>query len=660
LFVRTSENYWTCVWNSAIVNGIVLEAKAMALGSTSIYMASIKSLDERNLIAALLHDVHTAHVDVFSHVALLQTTSVVDERCDKEGTSFLTKTLPKLGKMLDRALISGIMPNCECLRLKTQADSYLPLFLGEFFGRVFDKCGVLLPDPCAESVRIIRQVTYCFYKYELPYTADQEREVVELFVKTEDDLTTIDSDLKQLGAELEMLPPTTRRGSNATMLEVAREARILLNQVFSRFDPLDIVPCHGPGAVATRQQLWKKFQWTNVSERITQMYPLDAFFYASASHVCDEYRRFIGIDDKSLPARVILVPKDSRGPRLISSEPVDCQWIQGGLREAIVDHVEAHPLTRNSVHFTSQEENRNAALQGSIDGSVVTLDLKEASDRVSLELVRLLFPDHVFRYLECCRSQSTVLPDKSELKLRKFAPMGSSLCFPIMALTIWALLFAAIPDKDLRKRILVYGDDVVVPRGNTRDATEVLEAFGLMVNADKSCTAGLFRESCGKDAFRGVDVTPVRFRTVWSSSQSPDVYASWIAYANSAYDRRYMALYDIIVGSLHAVYGEIPDASMKLSCPSLRYVEPQWLPKKTRTNRDLQKREWRVWDIKAPRIIHEMPGWRMLLRFFTEARRAKPDYSMRTRWRPSVEEEHAFCVRSYTRRGTSILVRRWR
>jgi hypothetical protein len=621
-------------------------------------MASIKSLDEGNLIATLLHDVSMAHVDVFSHAALTKTTSVVEERCRNEGTSFLTKTLPKLGKLLDRALVTGILPDVSCLRLKTQPGTGLPVFMGEFFSRVFDVSGGLLPSPCVESVRILRQVLYLLYKYELPYTAEQEHEVVKQFEKTEDDLTTVEFDLKELEWELDRQDPTTSRGGFASMLEIAREARISLNRLFSRFDPLDIIPCHGPGVVATKQSLWDKYNWTNVSERITQMYPLDAYFHASLGHFCDDYRQLISIDNKCLPARVILVPKDSRGPRLISCEPVDFQWIQGGLRQAVVDHVEAHPLTRGSVLFTNQEPNRQAALAGSIDGELVTLDLKEASDRVSLALVRLLFPEHLYRYLECCRSQSTVLPSGTELRLRKFAPMGSSLCFPVMALTIWALLRAAIPDKG--STILVYGDDVVVPRAKARDAIEVLEAFGLLVNADKSCTTGLFRESCGLDAYRGVEVTPVRLRTVWSSSQSPNVYSSWIAYANSFWDRRYYTLYDLIVKNLHAVYGAIPDQDMQLRCPALRYVEPEWLPKRVRTNQGLQKRQWWVWDVKAPRIIREMPGWRMLLRYFTEARRAKPDYSVRQERDLNYREEVTFRVRSYTRRGTSKLVRRWR
>jgi len=623
-------------------------------------MASINSLDEFRLIATLLHDVSETHADVFSHTAMEATVSIVESRTRSEGISFITKTLPKLGRLLDQALVSEHLVGISDLRFATRAESELPVFMGEFFEKVFDERGKILPSPCVQSVCVLRQVLYYLYKYELPYTVEQEHEVVTQFEITEDDLATVDASLLEIEEELHQLPTATKRGVCASMLDVAREARILLNKVFSRFDPMDIVPCHGPGAVATKQRLWSKYEWTNVSSRISQVYPLDAYFCASMGEVCDNHGHGFTVSDKCLPARVCLVPKDSRGPRLISCEPVDFQWIQGGLRKAIVTLVERHPLTRNNVRFTDQEANRQYAQYGSTDGSFATLDLKEASDRVSLGLVRLLFPAHVFVCLESCRSLATVLPDGRELKLRKFAPMGSSLCFPIMALTIWALLAAAAPDEYTRKRILVYGDDVIVPRGYSRDAIEVLEAFGLLVNVLKCCTSGLFRESCGLDAFLGFDVTPLRLRTVWSSSRSPDVYSSWISYANSAWDRCFYRTYELIVSALHSIYGAIPDEGMRLACPSLRVVEPQWLPRQSRTNHHLQKREWKVWDIKAPRILHELPGWRMLFRFFIEGDTSSMDDPMRPNGYLKFIRQQPFSVRSYTRRSSSMLVRRWR
>jgi hypothetical protein len=624
-------------------------------------MAVTKSLDEYEIIAALLHDVYKTHGSWFSYSSYLRTLKKVRVRLNQEGIGYLTKTLPRLGKAFDKALSSYSPLNASNLRFSTLEGSSLPRFLGEAFSRVLDKDGSLLPDPCVACVRVIRQVCYLFYKYELPFTGEQEQEVVDKFVKTEDDLSTVHSKLESLRVAVELHNHEQRRLEKDGPIRVVRRAKRLLSNLFSRFDPTNIVPRHGPGVVATKQKLWDKFRWTNVSGNISQMYPLDAYFYASLGHVCDEFDSFKGIKQEDLPARVILVPKDSRGPRLISCEPVDYQWIQQGLGRAIVDHVEHNALTRFNVFFTNQEPNQFGALLGSETGRYATLDLNEASDRVSLGLVRLLFPPHICEYLEASRSSSTVLPNGKVLGLNKFAPMGSCLCFPILALTVWSILTAAAPDKNTRERILVYGDDVIVPTAYAADAIEQLESFGLKINRDKSCTSGLFRESCGTDAFKGIEVTPVRLRTVWSSTPSPNVYSSFIAYANDFYDRGYFTIYERIVEGLHRIYGDIPADDMCLTCPSLREVSENRKPKRRRRNRHLQKMQYLVRDVVTPSITYEMSGWQMLLRFFSNASIGpRHPYTIHSADCPLIGQSPGVSVRQYTRRDTSMLVFRWR
>jgi hypothetical protein len=631
-------------------------------------MVPTKGLDESKIIAALLQSVSNAHGVVFNTRSCNLTIKKAQSRLHAEGIGFLTKTLPRLGKAFDKALAEGTPLNATELGFDSLPSSKLPRFLGEFFSRILRPDGVPLEQPCVLSISVIRDVSYLFYKYEIPYSDEQEQTVLDGFKEAEKDLETLEATFK--GLEVASGNSTLVDDSRCETLiptSVLREARILLEGVFKYFDPANVVPRHGPGVVATKQQLWGKYAWANVSHRITDVYPFDAYFCASLGHVCDSYRSFAAVQDKDLPARVILVPKDSRGPRLISCEPVDFQWVQQGLGRAIVSLVEAHPLTRGHVNFTDQTLNRMGALNGSKSQQYATLDLKEASDRVSVDLVRLLFPRHVFTYLEACRSSSTVLPDGEELKLRKFAPMGSCLCFPVMALTIWAILAGGAPDKDTRDGILVYGDDVIVPAGYTADAIEHLESFGLKINRDKSCTSGFFRESCGMDAFQGVDVTPVRLRTVWSSSRRPDVYTSWIAYANSFYDKRYYALYELIVKELTMIYGPIPGEDMNLSCPSLRRTPLEQRPLRRRWNKNLQKFEYQVFDVKSPVINKAIDGWSMLLRYFTEKRRPSvrpltdPDLREALESNPYLRPETGSgSVSEYTSPRTSMLVRRWR
>jgi hypothetical protein len=715
-----------------------------------------KSLDKLlELIDALLHDVQTSHGAVFNTRSRNLTLKKIKKRASQEGISFLTKTLPRFGKALDRALSGGAPLNAQDLRSKPYTPgSKLPKLFGELISCVLSSDGTLLPNPCTQCVRSLRMLSYCLYKYELPYEDDECAHVIQKFEKTEDDLRQVVGFLqscKKLHDEWKSTCPRVRHQSNTrlcsgsfkfngllreleglglgrnshnqpghddTCSEVVgcksvrpkgiediivqcelhrcdrnpggldmhrrqyvsfhhiRKAQHLLSDVFAFFDPKNITPRHGPGAVATKQQLWSKFRWTNVSANITRRYPLDEYFYSSLGAVCDMYKEFDSITEEDLPARVVLVPKDSRGPRLISCEPVDYQWIQQGLGRAIVAHVEKHPLTREHVFFTSQQTNQFGALLGSSTGEYSTLDLNEASDRVTVELVRLLFPAHICEYLEACRSSSTRLPDGRVLPLVKFAPMGSCLCFPIMALTIWAILTAGADDAYTRDRIAVYGDDVIVTAGYTANAIEQLESFGLKINRDKSCTGGLFRESCGMDAFKGINVTPVRFRTVWSSEPSPDVYYSWIAYANSCYDRHYYHTYDKIVSWLHHVYGDIPDDDMSLKAyPSLRVVTEDKKPKYSHWNVDLQKREHFVRVAWTPSISRVIPGWSMLLRYFSEAPILGLDTLARVdqdgsdsevlSWEGtgvlwSYDPTTPIQVRLYTRRRSSMLEWRWR
>lgn len=655
-----------------------------------------KSLEEISIFQSLIYDVYTSLGDINKR-ALKLTQQKVSKRVRFEGMGFLTKTLPKLGKHLDEALALKCTIDATKVGFDTLPGSKLPRFLGELFSRVFDKSGNLLPTPDANCVKHIRFITYSFYKYELPYSDRQEQQVVSAFVSAEADLSNMQGKIASLQSALNGYNTPGLAFSrkfredipldapiDACILSVVREAKKLLYKLFDSFDGYDIIPGHGPGAVATKQKHAKKFHWTNVSSRITDVYPFDAYFCASAGHVCDlydstskylqpKYAKRIGripmdaVTSHELSAKVVLVPKDSRGPRLISEEPVDFQWIQQGLKKAIYRRVESHPLTKWNVHFTDQGPNQRGALLGSSTGGYATLDLKEASDRVSLDLVRLLFPEKVLPFLECSRSLSTVLPDGKKLVLHKYAPMGSALCFPVLALTIWSLLTARAPDADTREGILVYGDDVVVPTAFADTAMTTLEAFGLKINRSKSFVQGQFRESCGVDAYQGVNVTPVRLRTVWNKSRSADAYVSWISYANSYYNAGYIHTYDEIVSRLEAIYGPLPCQDERKLWPGV--VAPYHKERsRTRWNKTFHKREMRVRVVISPRTEYESDGWEMLLRYFTEG-------SSQTSSSP-VNEEHdaskqiagldeqlvrpAFKVRQYTHRRSGKLVWRWR
>jgi len=639
----------------------------------------MKSLSYPKIAAALLCDVQTLHSSAFTASALSKTLQKVEKRVAKEGLGFLTKSLPRLGKGLDKALAEVEPLDAAALGFTPMPDSKLPLFMGELFQTVLAKDGSVLPRADVISVKSLRQVLYAFYKLELAYDSETEQNVISKFKGTEDEIKHHSINFAHIANVISDCGPLAYEGIRPSWAgKTIHEARKTLSRVFQSFDPLNIHPRHGPGAVSTKEKLWDKYQWTSIPQRITEVYPLDAFFFASLGHVCDsigEIQRIV--DDKEIFARVVLVPKDSRGPRLISMEPLAFQWIQQGLSQAMVSHVERNHLTKWGVRFTDQKPNRWGALLGSQSGKYATLDLNEASDRVTVGLVRLLFPEPLLGCLEACRSLGTELPDGDRVIFHKFAPMGSALCFPVLALTVWSLLTSGLRalgahvDSD---DVYVYGDDVIVPTEMAENAICILETFGLKINRDKSCTKGFFRESCGMDAFRGEPVTPVRFRTPWTSRRCPDALVSWCEYANSLYQRKYFNCYDLIAGSLLSIYGNIPSKDCGLSAPSLEEVPGKCKCTNTRQNSDLQRKECLVWDVRPKSTKREIDGWRMLLRFFTEAnssyelhRRRLPSEPQRplalpltdpTTWGQLTKE--AFRVREYTFRKRNSLRKCWR
>jgi hypothetical protein len=606
-------------------------------------MKAFSSFEYINVFTALLSDVQTLHSDVFTHSHLEGAKKFALDRYEQEGLGFLTKTLPSLGKCFDQALALVRPLEASSVRLSSRVGEKIPEFLRELFLVVLKEDGTvrhrshldggLPPVTVSAIVQSIRQLLYAFYKLELPYDPKLKQEVVNSFVKTEDELRETNAIFQELADRFGNCNQPLRGVKPVWVENTIRGAIRRLSEVFNRFDPWDIAPGHGPGAVSTKERLWHKFRFTNIPQRLRDQYPIDAYFMASTGHVCDEWKSLADIQEEERPAQVILVPKDSRGPRLISEEPLENQWIQQGLFKAMIARIEHHPLTRDNVRFTDQEPNRNAALIGSLPynyylespegptdmelhGRYATLDLKEASDRVSLGLVRLLFPQGLVRAMESCRSLGTKLPDGTYIELIKFAPMGSALCFPVLALTVWSVLSAGLEALNVPRQVIdkvyVYGDDVIVNAAYAEHAMIILETFGLKINRVKSCTKGLFRESCGMDAYNGCPVTPVRFKRTWSSSRRPDSYTAWIAYANSMWDRKYYAAYDYIVSHLLDLYGPIPETSLRIGVPSLHSV-PQHARPKRRVNPALQRVEYYVWASMPKKSVKEIDGWLMLL-----------------------------------------------
>lgn len=458
---------------------------------TKVYQSLVRSL-ALGAYKALMGDGYLSSKDF----------ETIKNRTRCEGLNFLSQTLPKLAKALEAGISSG---QFECpTSFKKAGHSRLPCFMGFWFDAIFDSEGFLRDEVDPSAVAAIRQVCYYVYKADLPMDESKSTSVIDNFVETEKELLTLSFE-------------------NDAILEMASS---FIAHIFKDYQG-PYVPKHGPG-ITSDTPLHQKWSQARKPGRCVAHFA-KLFALNSSAGFDDALKMSRGLSTTDYfkepeRAKVILVPKDSRGPRLISCEPRDHQFIQQGILDYMVKTLESNLLTSGEVNFTDQSVNQSLARQGSITLGLATLDLKDASDRNSL----LLF-NHLFKKcpklrddILACRTNETVLPDGRVVSLSKFAPMGSALCFPVMAVSLWALIKASFVGMERYNSTLsIYGDDIIVESDLAHFVCDVIEKYGFRVNRSKSFIASRFCESCGGDYFDGVNVTPTRMRSIWNIFLDP-------------------------------------------------------------------------------------------------------------------------------------------
>lgn len=207
------------------------------------------------------------------------------------------------------------------------------------------------------------------------------------------------------------------------------------------------------------------------------------------------------IDLEIHPGRLGFVPKSWKTERSIVVEPMLNTCIQLGINDYLSARFRGFGLD-----LTDQSVNQRAALQGSLTGELATLDLQSASDTISLEAVYLLLPIDWAIFLSKFRT-GTVDCEGVACEMEKFSSMGNGFTFPLESLIFYGLACACVRDGD-ECLVSVFGDDVVIPTYAYADLCELFHHVGFIVNTKKSFSTGCFRESCGVDYHRGIDIRP--------------------------------------------------------------------------------------------------------------------------------------------------------
>jgi len=438
----------------------------------------------------------------------------IDARVKHEGISFLTITLPDFAKDFERSLEQGLVDHTLFRSFAFQRG--LPRFLGGFLDLVFDRgTGVLVHDPSVSAIFAIRQISLMFGKINLPCRDDRVEAALEGYMNCE--LNVLENSSSFLNLHIE---------------DFQRIGRVLfaplLSNISNRIYHGEIRPKHGSGATADRLSGNRKYQVREWSDRLEGVFPFmenlfSSYSFALANESCVDVRE----PWNERPAKVITVPKTLKTPRIIAMEPSYLQYMQQGILEIITEEVNRDNILRPLISTLDQAPNQRMALEGSLMGNLATLDLSEASDRVSNLHVRALLSDFSLldEAVQATRSRKADVPGRGVIHLVKFASMGSALCFPFEGMVFLTCVFMGIEKsqgrpltkrdvKSLIGKVRVYGDDIIVPTEYTRSVVETLESFGFVVNQRKSFWNGKFRESCGKEYYNGHDVSITRVRSM--------------------------------------------------------------------------------------------------------------------------------------------------
>jgi hypothetical protein len=216
------------------------------------------------------------------------------------------------------------------------------------------------------------------------------------------------------------------------------------------------------------------------------------------------------------------VPKDGtkfRGCCKEASLAVSYQLDVGRLMKAKLLIIGINLREGQSIH-------RAIARSASIDGSLATIDMSNASDTLCRLLPKLVLRPLWWELLNSLRASMTRVQGEW-YRLEKFSSMGNGFTFELETLIFATLARTVIHDEGGDPdRVKCYGDDLIVPVEHTKSVLAALRLFGFTPNERKTFVEGPFRESCGGDFWSG---TPVRAHYIESL---PDEPQHWISLAN--------------------------------------------------------------------------------------------------------------------------------
>lgn len=539
------------------------------------------------LLTSLIDDVGRLEPDVKNLDRDLKT---IEARFKHEGIGLFTVAFSSYCDSLDEGLAER---RFTCPAGFKTGRSALPRLFSGLLCEVFDeKTGLLKDNPRMGYLKCLREILRLFKKLPL----SSERDLL-LDREAKDRFLSCDESIAQT---------SWNERYQHHLMGVCRLVLIQLEGV--KYEELNYK--HGPGAVSERltaNQKWKAVAsslWNNPEELEGAGYDQvlvdkiinepgstrNAGILSSGPSQCYPGQRTTDEDgakrvrgtwferpcDPDVPniipekqSRLVTVVKNSTSRRTITVEPALKQFMQQGLNTALRDAIPKCDVLHHCLDLPNQSHNQKLAMEGSKTGLWATIDLSSASDLLSLALVKFVFQSKPTFQDWLVRSRSTEYTDGRNCRvLQKYAGQGNATTFPVQSVCFAVIAIAGILDAVGQKPtywsvirasrlVRVYGDDIIVPSQYSQQVVTWIEHFGLKVNKRKTFTdyknwwehQSCFRESCGVDAYGGVDVTPLYLRAlpndeIWIPNGSksrfstdPKAIASLVETSNHAWKR---------------------------------------------------------------------------------------------------------------------------
>lgn len=603
---------------------------------------------------------------------------------EANGIVAFVTDLPSAGKAFDRSLSAGEyngdgQPFTGCTKLVK-----VPKFLRGLFLLVFDVDGRLKEDCDVQAIFFIRQLYAVAKKTSLRCGADKVLAEVESFISVDKEMPMPEKFWAEAGPSAEGMLQTYRGFSESlryiqrahslssdfaamsTLLGNLDVVSRLLSESLGVYDPDEHRFNHGPGVVSNLETRWaNKFAFTNWSDRLEHVFPIARYGFHSysswADFVVNGKREISSIEPLS---RLIDVPKTYSKPRLIAAESSEQMWCQQNIKAHMYSRVE-QSWVGAFVKFDDQTLNQELCMRGSLDGSLATIDLSAASDRVSCHAVGQFFRSNwsVLRALQATRTRALSWrpegsPEVTCVELNKYSTMGNATTFPVETLIFLGVTLAACLTarklKPTLKNVLalqgevsIFGDDIIVPEDCRVLLVEALGVLDFKVNADKSFWEGNFRESCGIDSFRGCDVTPAYWKA--PIDRRPGSLSKAIDTANNFYSRLLCHVVAVLDKAIEREYKNLPLIPYDSGVSGRKsFVSPKLCPLPRRYNEKLQRIEYLMDTVTGvPKEATPATDDTGLMRFLSAVPRPfsqrdagtprAPDLKMRSKWVPEFE-----------------------